>query len=158
MSPAVSPDGKRFAFVQFEAGVPTLYTADIAGGRASAWTKVPITVRQPVAPTGRVLVRVQGPDGKPMPARVYVDASDKRHYTPDGAFHRSMMVFDRHYFHTDGESSVDLPAGPARIEALRGWEFAPASVSMDVKAGDVAGGDAAARADWRSARARLVFG
>jgi TolB protein len=136
MSPSVSPDGKRFAFVQFEAGVPTLYTADIAGGRASAWKKIPVTARKPVVPTGRVTVRVLGPDGKPMPGRVYVDASDKRHYTPDGAFHRSMMVFDRHYFHTDGESTVDLPAGPARVEALRGFEFTPASVSIDVKAGE----------------------
>ena len=136
MSPAVSPDGKRFAFVQFEAGVPTLYTADIAGGRASTWKKVSVTARKPVVPTGRVIVRVLGPDGKPMPGRVYVDASDKRHYTPDDAFHRSMMVFDRHYFHTDGESAVDLPAGPARIEALRGFEFTPAAVTIDVKPGD----------------------
>jgi TolB protein len=135
MSPAVSPDGKRFAFVQFTAGVPTLYTADIAGGRASAWKKVTIASRKPVAPTGRVIVRVAGPDGKPMPARVYVDASDKRHYTPDDGFHRSMMVFDRHYFHTDGESIVDLPAGPARLEAVRGFEYTPAAVTVDVKPG-----------------------
>jgi TolB protein len=135
MSPAVSPDGSRFAFVQFDAGVPTLYTANIAGGRRSAWKKIGITSRKPIAPTGRVIVRVVGPDGKPMPARVYVDASDKRHYTPDDRFHRSMMVFDRHYFHIDGESVVDLPAGAARIEALRGFEYTPAAISVDVKPG-----------------------
>ena len=135
MSPAVSPDGTRFAFVQFEAGVPALYTAGIAGGRTSAWKKVTISSRRPVTPTGRVRIRVQGPDGRPMPSRIYVDASDKRHYTPEGLFHRSMMVFDRHYFHTDGESELDLPAGAAKIEALRGWEYKPASATMDVKAG-----------------------
>ena len=37
-----------------------------------------------------------------------------------------MMVFDRHYFHSDGESELDLPAGAARIEAMRGWEYKPA--------------------------------
>ena len=135
MSPAVSPDGKRFAFVQFEAGVPTLYTASLAGGRKSAWTKVTISSQRPVTPIGSVRIRVQGPDGRLMPSRVYVDASDKRHYTPDGLFHRSMMVFDRHYFHTDGESELDLPAGPAKIEALRGWEYKPAAVTLDVKPG-----------------------
>ena len=135
MSPAVSPDGKRFAFVQFEAGVPTLYTASLAGGRKSAWTKVPISSRRPITPNGRVRIRVQGPDGRLMPSRVYIDASDKRHYTPEGLFHRSMMVFDRHYFHTDGESELDLPAGPAKIEALRGWEYMPAAVTVDVKSG-----------------------
>jgi TolB protein len=135
MSPAVSPDGKRFAFVQFTGGIPTLYTADLAGGRPSSWKKVDLSSRKPVTPTGRVIVRVNGPDGKPMPARVYIDASDKRHYTPDEAFHRSMMVFDRHYFHTGGESDVDLPAGPARIEALRGFEYTPAAVTIEVKPG-----------------------
>ncbi len=135
MSPAVSPDGRRFAFVQFTAGIPTLYTADIAGGRPGSWKKVNISSRKPITPTGRVIVRVDGPDGKPMPARVYVDASDKRHYTPEDGFHRSMMVFDRHYFHTGGESAVDLPAGPARIEALRGFEYTPAAVTIEVKPG-----------------------
>ncbi len=70
-----------------------------------------------------------------MPSRIYVDASDKRHYTPEGLFHRSMMVFDRHYFHTDGESELDLPSGAATIEALRGWEYKPAAVTVDVKPG-----------------------
>ncbi len=135
MSPAASPDGKRFAFVAFRAGVPTLYTADIAGGRPSAWREVKITARRPVTPTGRVHVRVLGPDKRPMPARVYVDASDTRAYSPDGAFHRAMMVTDRHYFHTAGEADLDLPAGRATIEAVRGWEYQPKSVTVNVVAG-----------------------
>src|SRR4030095_5402495 len=35
MSPSPSPDGKRFAFVAFRDGVPTLYTADINGAARS---------------------------------------------------------------------------------------------------------------------------
>ena len=62
-------------------------------------------------PTGRVRIRVSAPDGQPMAARIYVDASDGRHYTPDDAFHRSMMVFDRHYFHMTAEAEVEVPAG-----------------------------------------------
>ncbi len=135
MSPSVSPDGTRFAFVQFDAAVPRLYTAGIDGGRASAWREVRITSRRPVVPTGRVRIRVHGADGRPMPARVYVDASDGRHYTPDGLFHRSMMVFDRHYFHTDGASELEVPAGRTRIEAMRGWEYKPSAVTVDVAAG-----------------------
>jgi TolB protein len=135
MSPAVSPDGSRFAFVQFRGGVPSLYVADIAGGRPGAWRAVEITARRPVAPTGRVRIRVLGPDGQPVPARIYIDGSDGRGYSPDGAFHRAMMVFDRHYFHTRGEAEVEVPAGRTRIEALRGWEYRPASVTVDVPAG-----------------------
>jgi TolB protein len=135
MSPSVSPDGKRFAFVAFRDAVPTLYTSDIGGGRQSSWKAVAITKRKPVVATGRVHVRVVGADGQPMPSRVYVDASDGRSYSPDGAFHRAMMVFDRHYFHTTGDADLELPAGRATIEAIRGWEYRPKSVAVDVAAG-----------------------
>jgi TolB protein len=135
MSPSPSPDGKRFAFVAFNAGIPTLYTADMAGGRSSAWREVKITMRRATAPAGRVRIRVLGPDGQPMPARVYVDGSDGRGYAPDGAFHRAMMVFDRHYFHTGGEAEVEVPAGRTTIEALRGSEYRPKSITLDVPAG-----------------------
>ncbi|HEY9228244.1 MAG TPA: hypothetical protein VIP11_16425, partial [Gemmatimonadaceae bacterium] len=135
MSPAVSPDGKRFAFVAYRDGVPKLYTADIAGGRPTAWREVKITARRPVTPTSRVRIRVVGANGRVLPARLYVDASDRRSYTPDGRFHRAMMVMDRHYFHTPGEVELDLPAGGATIEAVRGWEYKPKSITLDVRAG-----------------------
>src|SRR5262249_19390291 len=75
MSPAVVPDGSRFAFVACRDGVPKFYTSGIAGGRPSAWHEVKITSRRPAAQTGRVRIRVIGMDGRPIPARVYVDAS-----------------------------------------------------------------------------------
>ena len=135
MSPTVSPDGKRFAFVAFRDAVPTLYIADINGGRESSWTPVKITKRKPVTPTGRVHLRVIGADGQPMPSRIYVDASDGRSYSPDGTFHRAMMVFDQHYFHTNGDADLELPIGRATIEAIRGWEYRPKSVAVDVAPG-----------------------
>jgi hypothetical protein len=45
------------------------------------------------------------------------------------------MVFDRHYFHTTGEAEVEVPAGRTTIEALRGVEYRPSSVTVDVAAG-----------------------
>jgi TolB protein len=135
MSPSVSPDGTKVAFVQFDAGVPALYTAAITGGRSSAWRKVAITKRRSVEPTGHVRIRVVGPDGQPVAARIYIDASDGRHYTPDDGFHRSMMVFDRHYFHMTTDAAVDVPAGRTTIEAIRGWQFVPKSAVVDVPAG-----------------------
>jgi TolB protein len=135
MSPTPSPDGERFAFVSFRAAVPTLYTADIAGGRRAAWREVQITSRRAAVPTGRVRVRVLDEGGSPMPARVSVLASDGRGYAPEGAFHRAMMVFDHHYFHASGEVEVEVPAGPTTVEALRGWEHLPASATVEVPAG-----------------------
>jgi TolB protein len=135
MSPVPSPDGKRFAFVTFRAGVPRLVTADIAGGRPSTWREVRITTRRATSPVGRVRIRVRGADGRPMPARLYVDASDGRSYASDTSFHRAMMVTDRHYFHSTGDSDVEVPAGRTTIEAMRGWEFRPEFVTVDVRAG-----------------------
>jgi TolB protein len=137
MSPAVSPDGTRVAFVQFEAGVPALYTAPITGGRSSAWRRIAVTKRRTLSPTGRVRVRVVGPDNQPAGARIYIDASDGRHYTPDNGFHRSMMVFDRHYFHMTSDVDVEVPAGKTTVEAIRGWQFIPKSATVDVPAGGV---------------------
>src|SRR5688500_12863027 len=67
MSPTPSPDGRRFAFVAFRAGVPTLFTADIAGGRPNTWREVKITARRARTATGRVRIRVLGTDGRAMP-------------------------------------------------------------------------------------------
>ena len=135
MSPSPSPDGTKFAFVAFRAAVPTLYVADIAGGRQSTWRAVKITSRHPVTPTGRVHVKVLDEHGRVVPARIYADASDGRGYSPDGAFQRAMMVFDQHYFHSTGTADLDLPAGKARIEAIRGWEYRPKAVTVDVTPG-----------------------
>jgi TolB protein len=137
ISPAVSPDGTRFAFVQYDAGVPALYVAPITGGRAGAWRKLSVTKRRSLTPTGRLQLRVVGPDGAPVGARIYVDAIDGRHYTPDDGFHRSMMVFDRHYFHMTAATEVEVPAGRTTVEAVRGWQFVPKAVTVDVPAGGV---------------------
>lgn len=134
-SPSPSPDGMRFAFVSNRGGPTTLYTVGIAGGRPSAWRAVPITGRRAARPVGRVRIRVLGPDGRPMPARLYVDASDGRSYSPERGFHRAMMVFDRHYLHSPGEAVVEVPAGRTRVEALRGFEYRPAAVMVDVPTG-----------------------
>jgi Tol biopolymer transport system component len=135
MSPAVSPDGMKVAFVQFDGGVPTLFTSPITGGRTSAWTKLAVTKRRGLMPAGRVRIRVVGPDNQPVGARIYIDASDGRHYTPDNGFHRSMMVFDRHYFHMTTDAEVEVPAGKTTIEAVRGWQFVPKAITVDVPVG-----------------------
>ena len=133
-SPTVSPSGDRFAFVSNRSGPMVLYTAPIGGGPFSSWRAVALKERTSRLPTGRVRVRVLGPDGRPMPARVYLRASDGRAYTPDGGFHRVIAATETHYFHTTGEFEVEVPAGKTTIEALRGYEYKPDSVTIDVPA------------------------
>jgi hypothetical protein len=86
-------------------------------------------------PTGTVRGRVLDADGNAISARVYLTASDSRGYAPDGAFHRVIAVTETHYFHTAGEFEVEVPAGPATIEVMRGLEYVPVSATVDVPAG-----------------------
>jgi TolB protein len=131
-SPVFSPDGTRIAFSSNQGGPARLVTMTAAGSRREAWTEIAIRARKSVQPTGRAHVRVLGPDGRPMPARVTVDASDKRSYTPDGGFHRVSPVTDTHYFPSSGTFDVEVPAGATRIFAMRGPEYAPATAEVNV--------------------------
>ncbi|MGH7447124.1 MAG: CehA/McbA family metallohydrolase [Longimicrobiales bacterium] len=80
-------------------------------------------------------VSVLGSDGRPTPARIYLQASDGRGYAPDGGFHRVIAATETHYFHTTGEFEVEVPAGTTVIEALKGYEYRPHALEVDVPAG-----------------------
>ena len=56
-------------------------------------------------------------------------------YAPDDGFARAIAVSETHYFHSTGTFEVAVPAGLVTIEALRGFEFVPASASVGRKAG-----------------------
>jgi len=137
-APAVSPDGTRFVFVSNRTGPTALFTAPIGGGPPSSWTEVLIKSRKSAAPTGRLRGRVVGPDGKPTSARIYPVASDKRAYSPDGGFHRVIAATETHYFHTTGTFDLEVPAGTLTVQAMKGFEYRPASASVQVPANGVA--------------------
>jgi hypothetical protein len=99
----------------------------------SSWREVSIRRRQPG--NGRVRVRVLGSEG-PVPARILLKASDGRAYAPDGGFHRVITATETHYFHTSGEAEIEVPAGRTTIEAVRGFEYRPQTVTVDVTAGE----------------------
>ena len=135
LAPTPSPDGTRFAFVSTRSGPTKLYTTAIGGGPVASWREVPITARRSRVPTGRVRIRVLGPDGTPMAAQIQLVASDGRTYAPDGGFHRVIAATETHYFLTTGRDDVELPAGNASIEAMRAFEYKPRTVRVDVPAG-----------------------
>jgi TolB protein len=134
-APVPSPDGRRFAFVSNRAGATVLYTAASGGGPFTSWRAVPIASRRSRVATGRVRVRVLASDGRPTAARIYLRASDGRSYTPDGGFHRVISVTETHYFQTTGEFELELPAGRATLEVMKGFEYHPRSITVDVPSG-----------------------
>ncbi|MBI4477528.1 MAG: CehA/McbA family metallohydrolase, partial [Acidobacteria bacterium] len=133
-----SPDGTRLAFVSNRRGPMTLYTSPIGGGPVSSWREVSIAARKPRRPFGRVRAQILGPDGRRMPARVEVTASDGRSYAPADGFARVIAATETHYFHTTGAFELEAPAGRLEIVALRGFEYAPATGIVDVRPGTVA--------------------
>ncbi len=134
-APAFSPDGREIVFVSNRHGASELYRLSAGGGATSAWRKVEITGRKHLVPTGRVRGRIVGPGGDPTPARLLATGSDGRGYAEDGGFLRRFWNNDTHYSHVGSTFELELPAGPAELVAMRGFEYLPAEATVDVPAG-----------------------
>ncbi len=132
-SPAMSPNGRRIAFVSNRYGPMRLYTTPAGGSRRAGWTRVLVEI--PDDEMGTLQIRVEDQAGVPVPARVTVSASDGRAYAPSDGFHRVASASGQHYFHTAGESELLVPAGPVRVQIHRGFEHRPALIEGEVRAG-----------------------
>jgi TolB protein len=132
--PSVSPGGSRFAFVSNRTGATTLYTAPLGGGPLSSWHRVTIRAWKARRPTGEVRIRVLDAAGQPVAANVFLTAADGRFYAPAGAFARQAESSGVHFFATSGSDTVTVPAGTVTVEAMKGYEYRPASAKVTVAA------------------------
>jgi hypothetical protein len=140
VNPRWSPDGRRIAYVSNQEGNTALVLIDVPGGRRQ---KVVIRERRRLLPAGRLRIDVvDAKTGRPLPARLAVEAPDGRAYAPDDAWRHGDEAFDRQerkfeysYFHTTGASEVTVPAGPITVEAIRGLEYRPVRRALEVPAG-----------------------
>jgi len=105
-NPRWSPDGTKIAFISNRGGNTSLWVQTFPGG---AQTEVTVRARKYRNPMGRLSLRVLGPTGKPLAARVFITGADGRAYAPDSAwiyaddsFTRSERPFEAHYFDTMG--------------------------------------------------------
>jgi TolB protein len=139
INPRWSPDGKQVAFISNRDGNTSLWVQQIPGGRQ---TEIVPKQKRYLKPMGRVVINVVDQAGEPTAARVFVTAEDGRAYAPDDAwmraddnFNRKERPFEAHYFHTSGHSEVTVPAGPVKIEVMKGFEyrFEKRSVSVSPK-------------------------
>ncbi len=121
-----SPDGTQIAFISNQSGTTEIEIVRVPGG----------DIRPLAAAQRRYLSRpaslhldLHDTNGDPASARVSVTDSSGRFYAPAGAwihaddgFDRGERPFEAHYFHARGAVSLDVPAGPIRVEILRGFE------------------------------------
>ncbi|MBA3887522.1 MAG: CehA/McbA family metallohydrolase [Acidobacteria bacterium] len=135
LAPAVSPDGSTIAYVSNRSGPPELMTIPIGGGTPRAVT---IDSRRSRTPTGRIRGRVVDASGRETAARIQLLAADGRAYAPDDSFHRVISASETHYFASDGTFEVEMPAGEARLNVLKGFEYTPARATVLVPAGGFA--------------------
>ena len=125
-SPRWSPDAQKIAYVANESGNTELRIQEVLGGKV---TRLVIEDRQYLSPMGRLEIASVDGNGRAVPARVSVVASDGRSYAPfdawlhaDDSYDRELADFETHYFHTNGRATVTLPPGPAKVTVWRGLE------------------------------------
>jgi len=129
--PAWSPDGKSLAYVSNEGSRFHLWVMSGFGGSAS---EVKIGSLHYKVPTGQLKVHITDDLGRTAPARVYLSGADGKSYAPMGSFARVSSITNDHFFSSSGAFSVDLPAGQATVEAMKGFEFKPARKQIMITA------------------------
>ncbi|HUS04842.1 MAG TPA: CehA/McbA family metallohydrolase [Bryobacteraceae bacterium] len=139
--PRWSPDGEWIAYISNEGGLPHLALLEAYGGERR---KVTITSRRWRRPMGRVHVRiVDESTGSITASRVYAVSSDGKSYAPEDAYARiatTRMTYRSgdHVFHTEGEFTLEAPAGTLSLDAVKGFEYWPSRAEVEVKQGEVA--------------------
>ncbi|MDG2089941.1 MAG: CehA/McbA family metallohydrolase [Gammaproteobacteria bacterium] len=132
--PRWSPDGEQIAFISNEPGLSQLMLLETYGGKL---TSVAITEQHYKRPTGIVSVRVVDTDDSALTHnRVHMQTADGKFYAPRDAYARAGNVGDQ-IFHNEGEFQVTLPVGDASFTFVKGFEYFPQTIEVEVEAGEV---------------------
>jgi hypothetical protein len=86
---------------------------------------------------GTLWVRtVDAATGEPVGSRIHLTASDGKFYAPVDAYARVSSQGDA-LFHQAGSFRVEVPSGPVRFDAVKGFEYYPKRTAVTVEAGEV---------------------
>ncbi len=137
-----SPDGKQLAFITNYGGETTtkIEFRDVPGGSLG---ELAITERNYLNPRGTIELRVVDGSGNDLPARVSITDESGRFVAPDSVwihaddgFDRRDRPFEAHYFHLSELANLVVPAGKLKIDAVKGFEYAPVTKIVEVQPGD----------------------
>ena len=125
-NPRWSPDSTRIAFISNRSGSTEIWTQIVFGG---AQKQLEIRERKYLHPVGELHLVTLDSSGHEIAARVAVTGDNGLAYAPDDAWIRADDGFDRrrsqfetHYFHTNGDARIRLPAGSVNVTVWRGLE------------------------------------
>jgi len=162
-NPRWAPDGRRIAFISNRGGNTSLWIQEAVGG---AQRQVIATDKHYLGVMGYLTITVLNSKGETVPARISVTGEDGRAYAPDDAwmhaednFVRAESPLESHYFHTDGNAAVTVPAGMVEVEVVKGFEneavkrIVPSSVhtmlTVQLKPLDIPWGKDGREKDWQ---------
>ena len=129
--PRWSPDGELIAYIDNREGLPRLALLETYGG---ANRLVHITERRWKRPMGVLRLQTLAADTQHRTAaRIHLEASDGKFYAPMTAYARVTGASDS-IFHMDGEVTVTLPVGQASIRVVKGFEYYPESLDVEIAA------------------------
>ncbi len=135
-----SPDGRQIAYISNRGGGLELRLMTLPGG---ASRPLEITERRRLRPSGTLRLAVRDERGVATPARVVVTDAGGRFYAPARAwmhhaeFDRNEYPFEARYFHTTGDESIEVPAGPISVAVMKGLARTPERRTVEVRAGTV---------------------
>jgi len=137
--PKWSPDGSRIAFMSNQTGDTTLWLFHSFAGKLEQIRIDRLDYKRPV---GKLAVRVlDSTTGRPISARVHLDAADGRAYAPRDSWLRADFFVEDHlekqqyqYFYSQGEFTMQLPVGNVSLTVSHGLQYVPKQASVTVSA------------------------
>jgi hypothetical protein len=129
--PSWTNDGQAIVFTSNLAGNTELRTIPPSGGPASPLLLTGLSF--PGRGAGQLTVTVTE-GGNPIACRISVQGSDGKFY---GAADRFFRIANTGvgFFHADGPTLIDLPAGPATVRVTRGLEYRMVERTVEVPPG-----------------------